>query len=488
LQAQRALRRCLPQFSFGENALISTLGADDCTIRYASMKKYFTKLHAACFLIAGLIIYLAISSYSTGITGQSVAGCSCHGSNTSSTVLSISGIPTGGWVPGTAYTITISVTNTSKSAAGFDLTVSTGTLSSAPSGTSISGSTEIRHTTPKSMSSGTASWSFTWTAPSTSTSSLTINFAGNAVDGNFQDTNDQPNQTSQTFTPALPPTATTNAATGVGTSGATLNGSVNAKNNSTTVSFEYGTTTSYGSTATATPGTVTGNAATAVSGTLSGLASNTLYHFRVKAVNSIGTTYGSDATFTTLAPGSPPTISVQSPTNITNTGAKLNALVNANGASTTVTCVWGATVSYGNTATVAPSTVTGTTGTSVSATLTGLTKNKLYHYKFSASNSAGTNAGVDSTFTTTALSVANIAAGSFAVFPNPVRDVLMVEAGKTGSAVQLSITDAGGRRMDVRIWRDGDYYDIATTALPKGLYVLRILQDDQVQCRTFLKE
>ncbi len=105
--------------------------------------------------------------------------------------------------------------------------------------------------------------------------------------------------TYQATTPTAP-TATTVSASGVSVSGATLNGTVNNNNAaSTTVTFEYGLTTSYGSTATASPSSVTGSTSTSVSASLTGLAANTLYHYRVKAVNSVGTTYGSDLTFTT---------------------------------------------------------------------------------------------------------------------------------------------------------------------------------------------
>ena len=45
-----------------------------------------------------------------------------------------------------------------------------------------------------------------------------------------------------------PPTATTNAASAVGPESATLNGSVNANGASTTVTFEYGSDTNYGTT------------------------------------------------------------------------------------------------------------------------------------------------------------------------------------------------------------------------------------------------
>lgn len=96
------------------------------------------------------------------------------------------------------------------------------------------------------------------------------------------------------------PTVTTNAASGLTASGATLNGVVSSNGASTTVAFDYGTTTSYGSSVAATPGTLASGASNAaVSASLTGLSCGTTYHFRVKGVNSLGTTNGSDLSFTT---------------------------------------------------------------------------------------------------------------------------------------------------------------------------------------------
>jgi uncharacterized protein (TIGR02145 family) len=101
-----------------------------------------------------------------------------------------------------------------------------------------------------------------------------------------------------TSNPAAP-TATTNSASWVGQTWATLNATVNANGQVTIVSFEYDTTTSYGYSINATPDTISGYTSTGVSSSLTGLTIRTEYHYRVKAVNSIGTTYGSDVTFTT---------------------------------------------------------------------------------------------------------------------------------------------------------------------------------------------
>ena len=100
-------------------------------------------------------------------------------------------------------------------------------------------------------------------------------------------------------------TATTNAASSITTSGATLNGTVNAKNDNTIAMFEYGLTTSYSSAVIAAPSPVTGTTDTAVNKAITGLLPHTAYHFRVDAVNSNGTTYGLDQTFTTSAAASP---------------------------------------------------------------------------------------------------------------------------------------------------------------------------------------
>ena len=100
------------------------------------------------------------------------------------------------------------------------------------------------------------------------------------------------------------PTVTTLAATNVLGTTATLNGSVNANGTSTTVTFNWGLTISYGNTVSGTPGTVTGASPTAVLANLTGLTPLTTYHFRCVGVNSVGTTYGSDLTFTTCqSPG-----------------------------------------------------------------------------------------------------------------------------------------------------------------------------------------
>ncbi len=195
-----------------------------------------------------------------------------------------------------------------------------------------------------------------------------------------------------------PPVCVTAAATAITGTTATLNGTVNANGSSTTVSFDYGLTTSYGTNVPGVPLTVTGTTATAVSAAITGLTPNTLYHFRVNGVNSNGTTNGSDMTFTTAPP--PPTVVTTAASGIGLTTATVNGTVNANNSSATVTFQYGLTVAYGSTVAGVPSPVTGTTVTNVSAALSGLTGNTTYHYRVVATSAGGTSNGNDMTFNT----------------------------------------------------------------------------------------
>src|SRR5664280_817425 len=96
------------------------------------------------------------------------------------------------------------------------------------------------------------------------------------------------------------PTATTQPATNVTAISAKLNCTINANYLSTSVYFDYGTTISYGQTITATQSPVSGSSNTNVSADITGLTAGTTYHFRVKTVNTLGTTLGNDMSFTTL--------------------------------------------------------------------------------------------------------------------------------------------------------------------------------------------
>lgn len=124
-----------------------------------------------------------------------------------------------------------------------------------------------------------------------------------------------------TFTGSqLPPAVVTSFATGIGPFVADLNGTVNANYQNTAVSFEYGLTTSYGTTVAAVPATVTGSTTTNVTAPISGLTANTAYHFRVIGTNLAGTSYGNDVTFTTGCPIPAAAGTITGPASVCKTG------------------------------------------------------------------------------------------------------------------------------------------------------------------------
>lgn len=207
-----------------------------------------------------------------------------------------------------------------------------------------------------------------------------------------------------------PPTATSGAASGVGTTTATLNGSANPNGLATSAYFQWGPTTSYGS-ATTSQSLGSGTNAVSVSANLTGLTPSTTYYIELVATNGAGTTNGGDVSFTTAPPGTPspiptptpPTVTTSVASGISTTTATLNGSVNPNGLVTNASFQWGTTTSYGNT-TTSQSAGSGASSVSINATLNGLSTSTTYHARLVATNSAGTTNGSDVAFTTQSLS------------------------------------------------------------------------------------
>ena len=189
----------------------------------------------------------------------------------------------------------------------------------------------------------------------------------------------------------------TNVATNITNSSVRLNGTVNPNGLTTSVHFEYGRTTSYGS------GSPThsysGNTTQNVSIDSAGFAPNTRYHFRLVGTNILGTSYGSDGTFTTLTSTGPPVTATNPATRVASFSATLNSSVYPHGLATTVYFQYGTTIGYGLTTPV--QTNTRKRYQNVSANISGLTASTTYHFRIVGTNSSGTTYGSDRTFTTT---------------------------------------------------------------------------------------
>ncbi|WP_395753533.1 hypothetical protein [Prosthecobacter sp.] len=208
-----------------------------------------------------------------------------------------------------------------------------------------------------------------------------------------------------TFTTVMLPSVTTGAATSVGDLSAILNGGVNPNGPSTTaaVSFEFGTTTDYGTTLNGAPGSILGTGTFTASAT--GLMPATTYHYRAKVRYSFifdQDYYGPDVSFTTAAAQTPPSVGAVSSNNVGASTARVQASSVFAGSSE-ATVFWEYQVSAGGpvlTATGTPATITLGTPSAALALLTGLQPATTYTYRCGATNGQGTSYSASATFTT----------------------------------------------------------------------------------------
>jgi hypothetical protein len=212
------------------------------------------------------------------------------------------------------------------------------------------------------------------------------------------------------FAPAVVPTVTTGSASNVEPFGVTLSGSLDPAGggNVTSCEFQYIDDADYqasaadpyssGQTVACSPSAPYA-AATAVSAGVSGLQPNTTYHFRVQASNG-NDGDGQDQTFTT-----PQAVLTGQPSNVTGTGATLNGTADPGGTSIS-SCQFeyveaahfnpqlSDPYSNGQTAACTPS-PSGTGAVAITAQITGLRADTIYHYRLEFTNPAGTWTGDD---------------------------------------------------------------------------------------------
>ncbi|MER2562493.1 MAG: hypothetical protein ABTQ32_17345 [Myxococcaceae bacterium] len=216
------------------------------------------------------------------------------------------------------------------------------------------------------------------------------------------------------FTTPTGPSVTTSAATGVTSTTATLNASVNPLGSATTAWFRFSSANpsscndTFGTRAPLTAIAVgSGTAASPVSTAISGLTAGTTYYFCVIAQNGNGTGFGSVQTFFT--PGAP-TVITTAAANVTSSGALVGGTVNPSADATTAWIRY-ATTSPGTCndtfgtrfpATGGSSVGSGTTPQTFTQNLTGLTGATTYFYCAIAQNAVGTSFGTVLSFTTLA--------------------------------------------------------------------------------------
>ncbi len=264
---------------------------------------------------------------------------------------------------------------------------------------------------------------------------------------------------------AAAPTVTTDPATSVTSTGASLNVTINPGSTATTYKFEYGRTTAFGTVVPASGTLNAGSGSAPVSQppqAISGLSPGTTYYFRACANNSVtgaavaSQVCGTVRAFTTTGAPTAPSATTSAATAIGNTGATLRGTINAHGATTTYTFEWGTSTAFGN-ITTPQNGGSATADAAVQATLSGLTPRQTYYYRLVAVNAQGTTRGAVQSFTTTGPAVAptvtttaasNVAQTSAllrgTVNPRGQATTFTFEYGTTTSFGQITSVDTAG--------------------------------------------
>ncbi len=171
----------------------------------------------AVFLVVLFLISTAqaVQSNSSGRTGSSTSGCSCHGSSSSMSV-SLSGLPSSGYEAVTTYTLSWDGGPHIPGTGGFNLDVNSGSWSNLGNNVKLVNG-ELTHDGTSSRS-----WSADWTSPSAGSGTAVFTLAVLYGNGNGQNsgdswdtgswnlpestasTNNPPNATNVRYVPSTP--------------------------------------------------------------------------------------------------------------------------------------------------------------------------------------------------------------------------------------------------------------------------------------------
>ena len=201
------------------------------------------------------------------------------------------------------------------------------------------------------------------------------------------------------------PTVEAKAATEVGATTATLNGTVNPNGTETKKCFfEYGETLPSGKEAPCSPSPGKGSAAVAVSAKVSGLKASSAYKFKLVAENGVGKVESSQLPFTTGEAPSAPTAETLAATGVTQTSVTLKGLVNPHGEETTCKFEYGTSTSYGASVPCPTAPGKGRSNVEESAAISGLAAGTAYHFRIVAESPLGKPQGLDREVKTSAAS------------------------------------------------------------------------------------
>ena len=303
-------------------------------------------------------------------------------------------------------------------------------------------------------------------------------------------TADSVNAVVERFTSFAGASVVTMAQTGVSSTGATLNGTVNPEAIAgTSYHFEWGVDQAYGqSTPDVDPGA--GSSAVPVSEALADLLPNTAYHYRLVATSPAGTIYGQDRSFTTLP--APPVLDASPPlaVSITPDGVTLTGSVTPRGSDTLYHFDYGTSTAYG-TSTPDAGPISGQDPVAVSTladpndpnstTVTGLAPATAYHFRVSAENgTGGVQHGVDQVFHTPPAAPAG--AASVTAVSALLSATINPHASPASYVFEHGLTTDYGKSTPASDAGDGDGDQIVTKSIvglePGTTYHVRVIKTD----------
>ncbi|NTW32498.1 MAG: hypothetical protein HGB12_07720 [Bacteroidetes bacterium] len=270
------------------------------------------------------------------------------------------------------------------------------------------------------------------------------------------------------------PTVTTQAVNNITSTTATGNGNVTADGGATITERGICWNTSTAPTTANSKATSTGTTG-AFNASMTGLTASTSYYVRAYAINSEGTSYGNEVTFTTL---NIPSLTTPTATAITTNTVTMGANVTSNGGAAITargTC-WGTSANPTTNCIAEGGTTTGV----FTHSRTGLPSGTFIYYRGYATNSVGTGYSSDATFTTISPATVDwnnsnvqeitLAANRFFSFTN----------GKSGGIYTLILKQdgTGGRTVTWPtnvIWDGGDAPALSTAANAIG--IVRFIYD-----------
>lgn len=273
------------------------------------------------------------------------------------------------------------------------------------------------------------------------------------------------------------PDVSTEAVSGVGARGATLNGTVNpVEAGAAKCRFAWGTSRSFGRFAPCEPEALAdGGALVPVHAALSGLAPDTTYYYRLQASNGSGSNDGEawqDGEFTTSGPG----VHGEAASAVTSASATLDGAIDPHGVATSYYFQYGTTTGYGSTLPAAPGLGLGVGegDLNVSVHVQGLAPATVYHYRVVVTAEVEGETvvveGPDRTFTTQA-------PGNAVTLPDGRSWEMVTPPNKQGAGLYAIGYEQGA---DIQAAADGGALTYAATgpfaANPAGSRALEVTQ------------